>query len=103
MHDWPSVAASIRRLFMRVASVFTSRRADTGMSEEMRIHVELQAEEYVKEGIAPAAAADRARREFGHLDGVQETCRDERGFPWVSQLVQDLRYGIRMLGRSPGF
>lgn len=73
------------------------------MSEEMRFHIELQAEEYVREGMAPAAAADRARREFGHLDGVQETCRDERGFLWASQLVQDLRYGIRMLIRSPGF
>jgi len=72
------------------------------MSEEMRIHVELQAEEYEKEGMTPAAAAERAMRDFGHMDGVKETCRDGRGFKWASQAMQDLRYGMHMLARSPG-
>jgi predicted permease len=103
MRDRYSVAAYVRRLARRIASVFTGHLADYSMSEEMRLHIELQAEEYVREGMAPAKAADRARREFGHMDGVQETCRDERGFPWFSQLMQDLRYGTRMLARAPGF
>ncbi|HZZ20589.1 MAG TPA: ABC transporter permease [Opitutaceae bacterium] len=95
--------AYLRRLGSRIASVFTGRRADASMSDEMRSHIDLQAEEYVKDGMAPADAIARATREFGHVDGVQETCRDERGFPWVSQLAQDLKYGVRMLVRSPGF
>jgi predicted permease len=73
------------------------------MSEEMRIHIELQAEEFRKEGAAPEDAAARAAREFGHLDSIKETCRDERGFRWAAEGMQDLRYGMRILAHSPGF
>ncbi len=73
------------------------------MSDEMRLHIDLQAEEFQKEGMTLEEATDRARRAFGHLDGVKEACRDERGFRWASQLKQDLRYGIHMLAGSPGF
>jgi predicted permease len=86
-----------------MAYLFRGSRADAEMSEEMRIHIELQAEEYQKEGITLEEATARAEREFGHLDGIKETCRDERGFRWASQGMQDLRYGMRMLARSPGF
>jgi predicted permease len=97
------MTALFRRLGSRTASLFRGRRLDAEMSQEMRLHLELQADEFRSQGMTADEAMARARREFGHLDSVQETCRDERGFPWVAQLGQDLRYGMRMLRRSPGF
>jgi predicted permease len=103
MRDAPSPAAFLRRLLHRFFALFRSRRMDEEMTEEMRLHMELQAEEHVREGMNPAEAMLQARREFGHLDGISEVCRDERGLLWISQLGQDLRYGLRMLRRTPGF
>jgi len=73
------------------------------MAEEMRLHMELQAAEFRGTGMAADEAELRARLAFGHMDGIRERCRDEKGIMWVSQLVQDLGYAWRVLARSPGF
>lgn len=78
MHERPSAPAYVRRLARRIASLFKGSHADAEMSDEMRLHIDLQAEEFQKEGMTLEEATDRARRAFGHLDGVKEACRDER-------------------------
>jgi predicted permease len=97
------MTAYLRRLAHRAAALFRGRRMDREMGDEMSLHIELQAEEYRKEGMEADAAAARARRDFGHVEGISEACRDERGFAWISQAGQDLRYGLRMLRRTPAF
>jgi predicted permease len=76
---------------------------DREMNEEIRLHMEMQAKEFQTEGMEAGEALLKARRAFGHVDGISEACRDDRGFIWLSQLAQDLRYGFRMLRRTPGF
>ena len=103
MHDRNPVSARLRRLGRRFLFLFRRNKVEAEMAEEMRLHMELQAAEFRGTGMAADEAELRARLAFGHMDGIRERCRDEKGIMWVSQLVQDLGYAWRVLARSPGF
>jgi len=103
MHDRNTASARLRRLGRRFLFLFRRNKIEAEMAEEMRLHVELQAAEFRETGMKADEAEMKARREFGHMDGIRERCRDENGILWVSHLGQDLRYAWRMLARSPGF
>ncbi|HEV2351857.1 MAG TPA: ABC transporter permease, partial [Terriglobia bacterium] len=66
-------------------------------------HFDHRVEKYVQSGLPPDEARKRARLEFGGLDQVKEECRDARGVHFITTTVQDLRYGLRKLAKSPGF
>ncbi len=90
--------------FLRQLRAFFRKDAlDREMSEEMRLHVDLQAERNLKAGMNPDEARYQAQRQFGHLEGIKESVRDQIGFPWLEQFTQDLRYGLRQLIKAPGF
>src|SRR5208337_1999751 len=76
---------------------------ETELDEELRAHLERQAEKYVQSGLSVEEARRRAKLEFGGLDHVKEECRDARGVNFVETTLQDIRYGSRKLARSPGF
>ncbi len=73
------------------------------MAEEMRLHLEQRTEENVAGGMPPDEARDAALRKFGGVEQAKERAREQRGFVWLEQLGQDLRYAGRQLARAPGF
>ena len=76
-----------------------SRRLD----EELEFHAELLARDYEQSGLSRADAAVAARRKLGSQLAVRERSADHWGMPALEQVWQDVRYGVRMLRRSPAF
>src|SRR5689334_2762748 len=93
----------IQMLRMRVRALVRSDAVDRELGDEMRDHFEHLVEQYVARGMTPGAARDAARCEFGPVTQLVEESRDARGVTGLSNAWQDLRYGVRLMARTPGF
>lgn len=94
---------ALRVALSRLWGLFRKRRSERDLDEEVRAHLELLADNHVRNGMAPVEAREAALREFGGVARIKEKYRDQRGIPWIETIVQDLRYGLRQLRRNPGF
>jgi len=90
-------------LIYRLRALVRRRAVEKEMDEELRFHFERQVEKYVGSGMARAEAERRARMEFGGVESVKEECREARGVSVVETTVQDVRYAVRTLRKSPAF
>ncbi|HEX8878547.1 MAG TPA: ABC transporter permease [Candidatus Acidoferrum sp.] len=88
---------------LRLRSLFRRAQADQELDDELRDHLERATEQYVGKGMAPEEARRRARLDLSGLEQTKEKCRDARKLNWIRDLVQDLRYGLRMSRKSPVF
>ena len=78
-------------------------RIENEMDAELRFHIEAYADDLIRAGIPREEALRRARLQFGGIEKKKEECRDARGVNFIESLIQDLRYGLRTVRRSPGF
>src|SRR5215813_15637947 len=88
---------------LRLRSLFRRRQVEQELNEEIRYHLERQIEEYIAKGMTPEEARYAALRAMGGMEQCKEECRDMRHVNLIDNIVRDLRFGLRVLRKSPAF
>jgi macrolide transport system ATP-binding/permease protein len=92
-----------RTLMRRLAALFRRKHLEQELDAEVRSHLEMAGEISRRAGMSEEEARREALRNFGGIEQTKELYREQRGLPMIETTLQDLRFGFRMLRRSPGF
>jgi putative ABC transport system permease protein len=90
-------------LRLRVRALLHADAVDRELDDEIRQHLNVLIDEHIARGLSPEDARAAARREFGPVTPVIEESREARGVSAIVNLLADLRYGLRLMRRAPGF
>ncbi len=90
-------------LRVRFRSLFRRTAVIQQIDQELQFHIEQQMEKYLRTGLTREQASRRVRLEFGGLSQIKEDCREGSGVSFLENVGQDVRYAMRMFGRTPGF
>jgi predicted permease len=88
-------------LMLRLRSLFRRENVEKEIDEELRFHFEEQVTKFIQAGLTREEAGRRARLEMGGIEQIKEEHRDSRGVNFIETLFQDVRYGLRILSRTP--
>ena len=92
-----------RRIIAQLRTLLANKRAEEELAREVASHLTLLADDFERRGMSREEAQLAARRAYGGVEQAKQAHRDERSLLWKEQSMQDLRYGVRTLSRSPGF
>lgn len=92
-----------RRFLLRLQALFLRNRSAQRLDDEIQFHLDQQIAENIAAGMSPQEARYAARRTFGNPTFLKEETRKSWGWIWLEQIGQDLRLGLRMLRKNPGF
>ncbi|MGH9175326.1 MAG: ABC transporter permease, partial [Vicinamibacterales bacterium] len=82
--------------------LFSARRRDREIAEEIQTHLDMATRDRIERGESPDAARLAAMREFGNVGLIRQATRETWSWTWLEQLLQDMRFGARILWHSPG-
>src|SRR5436305_1614004 len=87
---------------LRLKSIFRRRQVELELDEELEFHLEHKIDEGIELGLTREAARYRALKAMAGLEQRKEEMRDARGIHWLTDFVDDTRYALRGLRRTPG-
>jgi len=87
----------------RLRALFSRDSVEQELDDELRFHIEHEADKYERQGMSHEVAVRRARLEFGGVEQMKEASRDIRGTMRLESIFRDLRYAIRSLKGRPAF
>ena len=93
----------LREWIHRLRGTLLPGRRDADLEEELRLHMEMAAEDARRRGLEPADSVRAARIKAGGASQAMDALRDQRGLPWLDDLTRDVRHGLRTLRRTPVF
>src|SRR6266851_8963346 len=94
---------ALRAWVLRLWAVFRRGPADAELGQELESHLQMHIADNVRAGMSKDEARRQALIKLGGLEATKEIYRERRGLPLVDTLVQDVRYGVRVLGKSRAF
>src|SRR5258705_13850304 len=93
----------MRTFWLRLRSVAVRRSVKREIDDELRFHMEMRTAQNIGSGMTADEAARVARRRFCNRQTVREECREVRGASFGETMLQDVRFGLRMLLKNPAF
>jgi predicted permease len=93
----------LRRVLLKLSRLFTNSREEAELAREIAAHLALLEDDYLRQGLTPEEARQAARRAYGGVEQAKQMHRNERSYQGLAQTLQDTRYTLRQLRKSPGF